>query len=472
MWDSQSDIAWHGSTRRANPRRSVAADCRAAARFALEFSLWLMLLIIAARPEQAAAEVVQRMLLDDTEFVALRSAWQPYAPREEIRPACAIDPDVSRSGRGGSLRVTCQDTVQYGGWVRTVEGIKAGTWYRFEAHYRPEGVRSEERAVAARLDWRAEDGERVGQPDYVFHGAEAGNGWRHVWALVPAPSGAAAVRLELLLGWSPGGRVWWDDVRLAEADAPGPRLVRVATIHHRPSGNSSAEANIEEFCAWVDRAARAKPDIICLPEGMTMVGTGLTYDQVAEPIPGPTSERLAQKAREHNCYLVACYNERDGLGVYNTAILLDRKGKLVGKYRKAYVPREEVEGGVTPGDQCPVFDTDFGRVGLMICWDVQYVEPAQQMALKGAEIIFLPIWGGNETLMKARAIENHVFIVSCGYDAPSWVVDSEGKVLAEASGEGERAIAVTEIDLNRRCLDPWLGDMRARFVKEHRDDLR
>jgi len=420
----------------------------------------------------AAGDVMKKVLLDNSSFSA--AAWQVYGPRDEIRPTCVADAGVSRAGNDGSLRVDCTSPVQYGGWTLTLDGVQPGAWYRLDAYYRAQQVTDERRKVVARLDWRTKNGERAGQPDYAYRIENGGRGWKHVWVTVPAPADAAAVRIELLLGWSPGGTVWWDNVGLAEIDPPGRRAVKIATIFHRPSGNASAQANVEEFCRWIDRAAQHKPDIICLPEGMTMVGAGLTYTDVAEPIPGPTSQRLGEMARKHNCYIEACYNERDGQGVYNTAILLDRMGQLVGKYRKAYVPREEIEGGVTPGDECPVFDTDFGKVGMMICWDVQYVEPAQRMALKGAEIILLPIWGGNETLMKARAIENHVFLVSCGYDVPSWIIDPDGKVLAEASkdGDDDSSIAVAEVDLNQRYINEWLGDMRARLIKEHREDLR
>jgi predicted amidohydrolase len=183
---------------------------------------------------------------------------------------------------------------------------------------------------------------------------------------------------------------------------------------------------------------------------------------------------LGELAKKHNCYIEACYNERDGQGVYNTAVLIDRSGEIAGKYRKLYVPREEIESGITPGLEVPVFDTDFGRVGMMICWDVQYVGPAQLLALRGAEVILLPIWGGNEALIRARAIENQVFVVTSGYDVQSWIIDPEGKTLAVASPvEGEEsAIAVAEVDLNRRYVDPWLGNMRARLMKEHREDLR
>jgi predicted amidohydrolase len=179
-------------------------------------------------------------------------------------------------------------------------------------------------------------------------------------------------------------------------------------------------------------------------------------------------------ARKHNCYIVACYSEREGKAIYNTAILVDRKGQLAGKYHKLYIPRNEVTDGITPGGEPRVFDTDFGKVGMMICWDVQYPEPAQRMALQGAEIIFLPIWGGNESLVKARAIEDHVFLVTSGYDIASMIIDPEGVELATAPvGAKARGspIAVVEVDLNRRYVDWWDGEMRGVFMRERRDDL-
>ncbi len=151
-------------------------------------------------------------------------------------------------------------------------------------------------------------------------------------------------------------------------------------------------------------------------------------------------------------------------------VLLDRAGKLAGKYRKVYLPREEIEGGLTPGNDFPVFDTDFGKVGMMICWDVQYTDPARALALNGAELILLPIWGGDTSLGKARAIENHLFLVSSGYDYPTQVVDPAGETQALSTKDGTAALAT--IDLNRRYTDPWLGDMRGRFMKEMRVDLR
>ena len=85
--------------------------------------------------------------------------------------------------------------------------------------------------------------------------------------------------------------------------------------------------------------------------------------------------------------------------------------------------------GLTPGSDYPVFRTDFGTVGLMICYDVFFADPARALALKGAEMILMPIWGGDETLAKARAIENKVFLVASGYDYPTYVMDPDGERL-------------------------------------------
>jgi predicted amidohydrolase len=161
--------------------------------------------------------------------------------------------------------------------------------------------------------------------------------------------------------------------------------------------------------------------------------------------------------------------ERVAPELYNTAVLIGRDGALVGRYRKTHLPREESEAGIAPGAVYPVFDTDFGRVGLMICWDLQFPEPARALAAQGAELIALPIWGGSEVLARARAIENAVFLVSSSYDMRSFVVDPAGKILAEATNAAP--VAVAEVHLDRPIYQPWLGNMKTRTWKERRVDL-
>jgi predicted amidohydrolase len=106
----------------------------------------------------------------------------------------------------------------------------------------------------------------------------------------------------------------------------------------------------------------------------------------------------------------------------------------------------------------------------MICYDVFFSDPARALALRGAEMILMPIWGGDETLAKARAIENGVYLIASGYDHPTYVMDPEGVRVAEAKDRGTAAVAT--LDLNRRYLEPWLGDMHARRQKELRLDVR
>ena len=114
-----------------------------------------------------------------------------------------------------------------------------------------------------------------------------------------------------------------------------------------------------------------------------VVLTGVDITSYGADLPGTPT--LGKLAREKNAWIVAGIVEREGSTLYNTAILLDRAGRVAGKYRKVYLPREEIEGGVTPGNSYPVFETDFGKIGMMICWDVQYADPARNLALKGAE---------------------------------------------------------------------------------------
>jgi predicted amidohydrolase len=244
----------------------------------------------------------------------------------------------------------------------------------------------------------------------------------------------------------------------------------VASINYRPGRkNGSAAENIQSFINAAEKAIPGKVDVILFPEGTPAVGTGLAYADVAESIPGPITRQYGDLAKKRGAYVVAGVYEREGNAVYNTSVVIDRRGEVAGKYRKVYIPREEIEVGIAPGSEYPVFDTDFGRIGMMICWDSEYPDPARALALKGAEIIFLPIWDGEPTLVRARAIENHLFLVESSYGSPTQILDPEGNQLALAAQIGTAAVAT--LDLNRRYKDPWLGDMRARMMKEHRGDL-
>lgn len=397
------------------------------------------------------------------------AGWRTWSPRSEIAPRAFVDP-VHHRKQAGSLAISGNgNAASFGGWEHPHTGVQPGAWYRFTAYYQCAGVPYESMQLLARIDWRTSDGARAWPPEYVYRTEREGD-WTRTTADVQVPEKAAAAVLQFYLFNAPQGTVWWDDISFEQIPAPGPRNVTVAAINLEPRHTKSPADSVTQFLDAIDRAVPGKTDIILLPEGITVIGTGKSYVDVAEPVPGPTTNRLAAVAKRRSTYVAAGIYEREGSTVYNTAVLLDRSGRLIGKYRKNFLPYPEVEGGLTPGNDYPVFRTDFGTIGLMVCYDVFFPDPARALARQGAEIILLPIWGGNEVLAQARAIDNRIFLVTSGYNHPTYVMDPDGERISVARERGTAAIAT--IDLNKRYLHPNLGDMRARRMKELRVDLK
>lgn len=394
--------------------------------------------------------------------------WKEWSQRAEIAPQFEV-----RATPPYELAITARRVSDFGAWRTTVRNLQPGKIYRFDALFRTKGVENPRRSVIARLEWLDASGKPVRfsirPPEYPIDG-ETKDGWTHMTSIVNAPESAVALDLQLSLGFTASGSVSWKNISLTEIDAPTERIVRAMTVHHRPRKSPSREANVATYSKIVREAAPTqRPDIVCLPEGMTVVGTGKSYVAVSEPVPGPTTEALGALARELRAYVVAGLYEREAPAVYNTAVLLDRDGKLVGKYRKTHLPREEWEAGLMPGDTYPIFQTDFGKLGILICWDVQFPEPWRALGLQGADLILLPIWGGSETLLRARAIENSAFVVSSGYDIKSCIVAPDGKILGETSTDSPAITAA--LNLDQKIYQPWLGDMRTRTWKERRGEL-
>jgi len=393
-----------------------------------------------------------------------KAEWQFASQRPEIAPEHALDNRVKFDNQPTLMLKGAGKHYAAGHWYKEV-AAEAGRFYTFKTHFLASAVEEPDRCVLARVIWLDGSGKVAGFKEYpATREGSTAEGWRIIEQTYQAPPGTQKARLELHLRWDGDAVVYFGGTSLQEVAEPKPRLVRLATIHHRPRNSPSTEANLKSFASLVDRAGAQKADIVCLPEGATLIGTRHDYVSASEPVPGPTTRYLGEVAKRNNLYIVAGLLEREGEVVYNTSVLIDRKGNLVGKYRKTSLPREEIDGGITPGTSFPVFDTDFGRIGMMICWDVFFPEPARALAQQGAEVIFLPIWGGDLTLTRARAIENQVYVVSSTYDMISAVFDQEGKVLKEAEQDGE--VVVVEVDLNKQKLWPWLGDFKNRIPRE------
>jgi predicted amidohydrolase len=283
-----------------------------------------------------------------------------------------------------------------------------------------------------------------------------------------APEEADGARLSLEVKWPGDGWVFWKRVSLLPAPAPGPRKVKVGTVYLRPR-QSTPKENLKLWCEQIDAAGKLELDVVCLGEAITIVGTGCSVKDCAEPIPGPATRQLADAARRNRIWVVAGLTELADDVVYNTAVLLDRRGRIAGKYRKVHLPREEWKNGVRPGDTYPVFKTDFGKVAIQICYDWFFPEAAEIFALKGAEIIFAPTWGNTlpdeagrvdgESVFRVRARDNGLYMVPSVYDGNSLVIDPMGRILA-CSG-GKEGVFWAEIDLNARESLKWVGYWRS-----------
>jgi predicted amidohydrolase len=402
-------------------------------------------------------------------FTEAADGWTVWSSRPDITPRTWVESTVS-VGDPGSLAVSGNGNLgAFGGWQRTFTGIEPGAWYRLTASYRHSGITSPNWQIQPRLDWHRANGGRVGEVDYAYQGHPEGE-WTGITLSTQAPANASNVTLQLFLAHAPQGTVWWDNIAFEQIPPPGPRNVTIASVNLRPRNSASPEQSVRQFVETIERAVPANADLILLPEGITVVGTNKKYADVAETIPGPTTATLGELARKRKAYIAAGIYEREGQVVYNTAVLLDRQGKLAGKYRKVYLPREEMEQ-LAPGNDYPVFHTDFGTVGIMICYDVFFSDPARGLATKGAEIVLLPIWGGDQTLAKARAIENQVFLVASGYDHPTYIMNPDGERIASAPEQGSVAVATIDLNKSLRQLNNNLGDMRNRRPRELRVDV-
>ena len=266
--------------------------------------------------------------------------------------------------------------------------------------------------------------------------------------------------------------------------------------------SADVAANIKKTEAKIREAAKRGANIICLQE----LFAGLYFCQaekheyfnLAEPIPGPTTKRLGKLAGELGVVLIVPIFERRAAGLYhNSVVIYDADGSQIGVYRKMHIPDDPQfmeKFYFAPGDLgFKAWDTKFGRIGVLICWDQWYPEGARLTAMQGAQILFYPTaigwlpaekaehgerqYASWEVIQRSHAVANGCYVASVnriGYETPegepgiefwgrSFVADPSGALIAQASTENEEVLVV-DVDLadveEQRQVWPFLRDRR------------
>lgn len=230
------------------------------------------------------------------------------------------------------------------------------------------------------------------------------------------------------------------------------RLVKIVSVCF-PDGSKS----LSEIAALVDEEGARGTDLIILPESW--------LGHTPESLDGPTITTLSELARRHHTYIISPMDRVDGERRLNTAVLLGRDGSIVAFYDKVYPYWSEFDypTPTSAGDTVPVYEADFGRIGMAICFDVNFPEVWEQLAEQGAELVVWPSAYSAGTSLQAHALNHHYYIVTSTATRHCLVYDITGELLLS-----ERS---NDIHISRLTLDLDRGIYHQNFNMEKRDRL-
>jgi predicted amidohydrolase len=248
------------------------------------------------------------------------------------------------------------------------------------------------------------------------------------------------------------------------------RPVRVATVSHRPSagtdGTAGTERLMHEAARFLERAARMGADLVAFPEVYPQLALSDPFHH-AEPAEGGTLIPIQELAQRHKLLIIWPRVEYDpSRGVRNTSILVDRSGAVIGRYDKMFPTPSELEKGVVPGTDAPVFETDLGRVGLLICFDLNFPEVREQLKQGKPDIVVFSSMYRGGLQAQALAYELRAFVVTAIASELGLVIDRCGRIIKESTYE---TLAVAPVNTNSVALhmdDNWkkMDAMLARYA--------
>jgi len=405
---------------------------------------------IAAENTVGRTNLVVDSKFEKGEIGSLPHGWEVVAPNKALAPRFELQ---TLEGKRKSLTASGNGRLECFGYLRYPVRLESDRAYRMYTKFRVQGFEDVNRHVIHSINGEGfNDGITTmyrKQGDSII-GENRFSG----------PKKPTDSEIRLYFRFSPKGKVWWEEIVLEECDPIPPRLVRIAC--------SWGKLNMKQWAEWLDHAGRSKVDIALLTESFNDKHTA----EDAEPIDGPSGTLMKDKARQWKMYVTGTFYEQRGDLVFNSAPLFDRQGGLVGIYDKGQLFDPEEHIGITPGTNYPVFKADFGKVGIITCYDSWFPETTRLLAYKGAELVLLPNAGYCMDLMPARAADNGVWIAVSSENCPPGVWDSGGAMAGEKSPsptryvessisdyerDEKKKILIVTVDLSRRFSPHWWG---------------
>ncbi len=236
-----------------------------------------------------------------------------------------------------------------------------------------------------------------------------------------------------------------------------PREVWVASITQDGMHAANHQQMIKAILARMEAVVPFQPDIVCLPEVFPFVNLDIdrpTLAEVAEEPIGAICQPFADFASHHHCHVVCSVYTKEAGRYYNSAVFIGRKGELIGEYRKMHPTVGEMERGIEPGPlDPPVFETDFGKVGAQICFDIEWTDGWEKLRRKGAEIVFWPSAFAGGSMVNAKATQNHYCVVSSTRKGTTKICDITGEEVATTGHFANFVCA--PVNLEKVFLHTW-----------------
>jgi predicted amidohydrolase len=352
--------------------------------------------------------------------------WQIISPNPALAPIFKM----AKLGDDKLLMAEGNGRQECFGYVRHSVKLEPGKTYCMRVSLKIEGIDDLNRNAVHGIFGSFNDG--------IFEYEKDGE-WIIGENRFDSPDKLGDTEIRLYFRFSAHGRIYWDDVSIQECEPIAPRHVKIAV--------SWGTGDMGHWSEWLDYAGEHGVDLALLPEMFNNKGV-----KDAELIDGETGTFLSDKARQWDMLVSASFYEKRGDIALNSAPLYDRKGNLVGIYSKNQLYDPEEDEGATPGIGFPVFDTDIGRIGIIICYDSWFSEPVRLLAYKGAELILFPNAGYYMSLMPARTADNGVWMAVSSLNCPAGIWDSGGNRAGEEQPEPTVYVPSSIIDYEKNDL--------------------